>query len=94
MSNKVDNQYRLAMEDRMPRLRGHASTCSFAYFEVETALENKAWSSTAADTFSTELGDHHRLAGGDGEDAGAALETRFDNEPEKVPEDDDHAQWP
>ncbi|WP_298321729.1 hypothetical protein [Haloactinopolyspora sp.] len=94
MAEEVDNQYRLAMEDEMPRLRGHASICSFAYYEVENALENGAWTSTAADTFSNELADHHRLAGNDGEDAGAALETRFDNEPEKVPEDDDRANWP
>ena len=94
MGQEVDNQYRLALEDELPSLRGHAMICSFAYYEVENALENNAWSSTTADTFSNELSDHHRLAGDDGEAAGSALETRFDNEPEKVPEDDDRAHWP
>ncbi len=94
MSDEVDNQYRLALEDELPALRGYASTCSFAYFEAEDALDNGAWSSSAADTFSNELGDHHRLAGEDGDDAKAALETKYDNEPEKVPEDDDRAEWP
>lgn len=89
----MDNQYRLALGDDLAALRGYASVCSFAYFGVEQALENGAWESTTADTFSSELADHDRLAGGDGDSAEAALQNRYDNEPEKVPEDDDRATW-
>lgn len=93
MSDEVDNQYKLAMGEEMPTLRGKASICSFAFYEAEDALEAQAWTSTTADAFSTALQDHHRTAGEAGGSAGTALENRYDSEPDKVPSDDPRAHW-
>ncbi|SDT48115.1 hypothetical protein [Jiangella sp. DSM 45060] len=93
MSDEVDNAYKLALGEQMPTLRGKASICSFAFFEAEDALEKEAWTSTTADTFSTALKDHHRTAGNAGENAGTAIENRYDGEPDKVASDDPRANW-
>lgn len=93
MADEVDNEYKQALWEALPVLRGHASICSFAFFEAEDALEKEAWTSTTADSFSTALKDHHRTAGTAGESAGAALENKHDNEPDKVPADDPRANW-
>jgi hypothetical protein len=93
VSDEVDNQYKLALNDELPVLRGHASICSFAFFEAEDALEKEAWTSSTADAFSTALTGHHTTAGEAGSSAGTALENRHDNEPDKVPADDPRAHW-
>ncbi|TDD69247.1 hypothetical protein E1262_13040 [Jiangella aurantiaca] len=93
MSEEVDNQYKLALYDELPVLRGHASICGFAFYQVQDALEAEAWTSSTADAFSTALGEHHRTAGDAGGSAGTALENRYDSEPDKVPADDARAHW-
>ncbi|PZF80508.1 hypothetical protein [Jiangella anatolica] len=91
--SEVDNQYKLAMDDVMPNVRGKAIICGMAFYEAEDALEAQAWTSTTADAFSTALQGHHRTAGEAGEGAGTALENRYDSEPDKVPDDDPRAHW-
>ncbi|SEF18335.1 hypothetical protein [Jiangella alba] len=93
MSEDVDNQYKLALGEELPTIRGDAMICGFPFYEAENALEKEAWKSGVADTFSTALTGHHSTAGEAGESAGTALENRHDNEPDKVPADDDRARW-
>ncbi len=90
----VDNQYRLALGDDLPAIRGQASLCSFAYNSVRTALDDGAWASTTADAFSTQLADRISASADAGSACEEAFETRYGSEPATVPPDDPRARWP
>jgi hypothetical protein len=91
--DSVDNKYRLALGYDLPGIRGYASQCGFSLDQVKNALENGAWSSSVADTFSSELHGMAENSGNDGDDAKDAVQHRYDNEPVQVPEDDWRANW-
>lgn len=93
MSGEVDNQYKLALGDALPTLRGKTIICGIGYHEAETALANEAWVGGLSDAFSTALADHHRLGGEDGDAAEGAFDGRYNSEPDKVPADDARAHW-
>jgi hypothetical protein len=90
----VDNQYRLALGDDLPAIRGQASLCSFAYDSVRRALDAGAWESTTADAFSTQLTERTSASADAGSSCEEAFESRYGAEPAKVPHDDPRAQWP
>lgn len=93
MGEKVDNQYKLSLGDALSSIRGYAADCGDAFTSVVTAMENGAWKSTTADTFSEELTGHKSSAGTAGDECETAVETKYENEDDQVPEDDPHAHW-
>ena len=84
----VENAYREALDDVLPRVRGQCSMPTIAFHDVVQALEDGAWSSTTADTFSSELTSHRDTAQDHGDSCEEAFETRYAREEPQVPEDD------
>ncbi|RAW18545.1 hypothetical protein [Phytoactinopolyspora halophila] len=89
----VENQYRTELEQALSGVRSNADTCGDAFSKVISALENGAWSSSTADIFDEELRDRKQAAQDDADDCRRAFETRHENEPEEVDEDDWRARW-
>ncbi|NDL58934.1 hypothetical protein [Phytoactinopolyspora mesophila] len=89
----VDNAYKLALSDVLPRVREQVRNIDGALEAVVTALENEAWVSTTADVFDEELRDHKRNSSEAGDDCEDAFQTAHDNEPDEVPDDHPKARW-
>lgn len=93
MSELVENKYKSALGDDLPSIRGSASVCSFSYASVQRALDNGAWQSTTADSFSTSLRTQQTDAERVGGSCESALQSAYDNAPAQVAPDHPHATW-
>ena len=89
----VPNRLREAIGESLApeRLRVHAAEHVFT--TVQDALANGAWSSSTADRFADRCAEQQRLASEAARTCYAAIENRYDREPERVEAFDRRAQF-
>jgi len=91
--DKVTNEYRSALGAATPGARTQASNARSAFSSVMAALNDKAWVSTTADTFSSTCTSKQSAAGDAADDCVEEMTSRHGREPLKVDKTDYRANW-
>ena len=92
-TEKVDNQYRIALADATPGARVQSTYAGLAFSTVTGAIANGAWKSTTADAFYAECAEMRTTAGTAGTRCVEEMTSRHAREPVKVDPTDSRAKW-